>query len=191
MAAAPATLERKRNELGFKQVGMAKGIPIYVSTEGVNASESENRAVEAKLGLAMHQLLLSGLSSDISLRGKFNDEGKSDTNFWITGTGRDINYLITDSQEAEFTESQVADILKLAESGMMYTDIAQKLDIPAVGVYYALKKGSKKPRTSILCSFDKEGNLIIGKGDSIETTDDPLLFFVLRDNYARVGGARF
>jgi hypothetical protein len=88
---------------------------------------------------------------------------------------------------------------------MKYTDIAQKLGIPAVGVYFALKKGpkrkkgSKSRRTSVLCTFDKEGNLIIGKGDSLETTvrvskgadDNPLLFFVLRDSYSRVGGARF
>jgi len=88
---------------------------------------------------------------------------------------------------------------------MKYTDIAQKLGIPAVGVFYALKKGSKRKKgsksrkTSVLSSFDKEGNLVTGKGDSMETTvrvskgadDSPLLFFVLRDSYSRVGGARF
>jgi hypothetical protein len=205
MATAKATLEKKRKELGFNQFGMANGIPIYVSTERANASESEKRVVQPKLVLATHQVLLSGLSSDSSLRGKFNDYGKSDTCFWIAGTGRDTNHLITDSQEAEITDSQKAEIPKLAESGMKYSDIARKLDIPAVGVYYALKKGSKRKkgsksrRTSVLCTFGKEGNIIIGKGDSIETTvrvskgsdDDPLLFFVLRDSYARVGGARF
>ncbi len=56
--------------------------------------------VEPKLGLASHQLLLSGLGSDSSLRGKFNDNGKSDTCFWIAGTGRDTNHLITESEEA-------------------------------------------------------------------------------------------
>ena len=206
MATALTTMEKERNALGFHQVGKAKGIPIYVSTERTNASESEKRLVEPKLNLATYQILLTALSSDSSLRGKLNDNGKSDTCFWIAGAGRNTNHLITDSQEAEMTDSQEAEIFKLAESGMKYTDIARKLGIPAVGVFYALKKGpkrrkkaSKRPRTSILCTFDKEGNLIIGKGDSIETTvrvskgsdDDPLLFFVLRDSYARVGGARF
>jgi hypothetical protein len=176
---------------------MANGIPIYVSTERANASQSADRVIEPKLALPTYQFLLSDLSSDSSLIGKFNDNGKSDTSFWIAGTGRDTNHLITESQEAE--------IFRLAESGMKYTDIARKLDIPAVGVYYALKKGSKgkkgskKPRTSTLCTFDEKGNLIIGKGDFLETTvrvskgadDSPLLFFVLRDSYSRVGGARF
>ena len=204
MAIAKATLEKKRKKLGFSQIGMANGIPIYVSTERANASESKKRVVKLKLCLATRQLLLSGLSSDSSLRGKFNDNGKTDTCFWIAGTGRDTNHLVTDSRSRNH-RSQEAEIFKLAESGMTYTDIAQKLDIPAVGVYYALKngprrkRGSRKPRTSTLCTFDKEGNLIIGKGGSIEATvrvskgadDSPLLFFVLRDSYARVGGARF
>ncbi|MDA4131587.1 MAG: hypothetical protein OK454_00480 [Thaumarchaeota archaeon] len=96
--------------------------------------------------------------------------------------------------------------MKLAESGMNYRDIAKKLGVTALSVYYALKKKGKtkakksiKPRSSALCTFDKKGNLIIGKGVSLETTvrisrgadDDPLLFFVLRDSYSRVGGARF
>jgi len=205
LATAPATLEKQRNALGFHQVEKANGVPIYVSAEGANASESEKRVGEAKLDLATHQILLNGFSSDGSLRGKFNDNGKSDTCFWIADTGRDTNHLITESPEAEITDSQETEIFKLAESGIKYTEIAQKLGIPAVGVYYALKKGSKRKkgpkrsRTSILCTFDKEGNLIIGKGDSLETTvrvskgsdDNPLLFFVLRDSYARVGGARF
>ena len=72
--------------------------------------------------------------------------------------------------------------------------------------YYALKKKGKtkakksvKPRNSALCTFDKKGNLIVGKGESLENTvrgsrgsdDMPLLFFVLRDSYSRIGGARF
>jgi hypothetical protein len=95
--------------------------------------------------------------------------------------------------------------LKLAESGMKYQDIAEKLGVPAVGVYYALKKGAKgikkarKPRSSALFTFDKKGHLIEGKGDSLENTvrvsigsdNEPLLFFILRDSYSRVGGARF
>jgi hypothetical protein len=206
MATDPATLEKQRNALGFHQEGKANGIPIYVSTERANASESKKRVVKAKLNLATHQLMLPALSSDNSLRDKFNDNGKSDTNFWIAGTGRDTNHLVTDSQEAEITPSQEAEALRLAESGMKYQDISQKLGVTALSVYYALKKGqkerkkrSKKPRTSTLCTFDKKGNLIASKGDSLETTvrvskgsdDDPLLFFVLRDSYARVGGARF
>jgi hypothetical protein len=194
MAAALATLEKQRNALGFHQIGKANGIPIYVSTQGASASESEKRVVVPKLGLATHQLLLTGLSLDSLLRGKFNNNGKGDTCFWISGTGRNTNHLITDSQDPEITDSQEAEIFKLAESGMKYTDVAQKLGIPAVGVYYALKKGpkgrkkaSKRPRTSILCSFNKEGDLIIGNRDSIETSvrvskgsdEDPLLFFVL------------
>lgn len=107
----------------------------------------KKRVVKLKLGLATHQLLLSGLGSDSSLRGKFNDNGKSDTCFWIAGTGRDTNHLVTESQEPEITDSQEAEISKLAESGMKYTDIARKLDIPALGVYYALKKkGSKRKK---------------------------------------------
>lgn len=200
----------KRKELGFNQVGMAYGIPILVSAEGANASESVKRVVEAKLGFATYQFLLTGLSSDSSLKGKFDDDGKTDTNFWIAGVGRDINHLVTGSQEGDITDSQEARILRLAESGMMQAEIAEKLGVAEAGVYYALKnvsghgskvrkKGTKKPPTSILCTFDGLGNLLSGKGDSIETTvrvskgidDNPLLFFVLRDGYARVGGARF
>ncbi|MHB8568311.1 MAG: hypothetical protein ACYC7D_07410 [Nitrososphaerales archaeon] len=206
MATAKATLESKRNEHGFHPVGNSNGIPIYVSTKGANASQSADRTVEPNLALPAYQFLLPALSSDFSLRGKFNDNGKSDTCFWIAGTGRDTNHLVTESQEPEITASQEAEIFRLAESGMKYTVIARKLDLPAVGVYYALKKkGSKrtkapkKPRTSTLCTFDKQGNLVVGKGDSLETTvrvskgaeDDPLLFFVLRDSYSQVGGARF
>jgi hypothetical protein len=156
-------LEKQRNALGFHQVGRANGIPIYVSTKGANASQSADRMVEPKLSLPTHQFLLPTISSDISLRGKFNDEGKTDTNFWIAGTGRDTNCLVTDSQEAEITPSQEAEALKLAESGMKYQDMARKLGITALSVYYALKKGpkerkrkSKKPRTSTLCTFDKK-----------------------------------
>ena len=80
------------------------------------------------------------------------------------------------------------------------------LGFTALSVYYAMKKKGKtkvkksiKPRSSALCTFDKKGNLIIGKGESLENTvrasrgsdDMPLLFFVLRDSYSRIGGARF
>jgi hypothetical protein len=198
-------MEEQRNASGFYQIGKTNGVPIYASTERANASESKKRLFTLKLNLATYQLLLPALSTDSSLRGKFNDNGKTDTNFWIDGTGKDTNHLVTDSQTAEITPSQETEALKLAESGMKYQDIAQKLGVPAVGVYYALKKGSKelkkkrKPRTSTLCTFDKKGNLIEGKGDSLENTvrvsrgsdDDPLLFFILRDSYSRVGGARF
>ena len=49
MATAKATLERKRNELGFHPVGNANGIPIYMSTKGANASQSADRMEEPKL----------------------------------------------------------------------------------------------------------------------------------------------
>jgi hypothetical protein len=71
MSTANATLEKKRKELGFNQFGMVNGISIYVSTERANASESEKRVVAPKLRLATCQLLLSGLSSDSSLRGEY------------------------------------------------------------------------------------------------------------------------
>ena len=112
MATAKATLERKRNELGFHQVGNANGISIYVSTKGANASQSADRMVEPKLALPTHQFLLPALSSDISLRGKFNENGTTDSSFWIAGRGRDINHLITDSQEADITDSQEEEIFK-------------------------------------------------------------------------------
>lgn len=198
-------MEKKRKELGFDLVGIANGTPIFVSTERANASESKKRVLKAKLALATYAILLSGLSSDSELRGKFNDNGKSDSSTWIAGTGSDTNHLVRDSRETEITEVQEMEIFKLAESGMNYMDIAKKLGIPAVGVYYALKMGpkgkkrTKSRRTSVLCTFDKKGSLIIGNGESMETTvrvsegsdDGPLLFFVLRDSYSRVGGARF
>jgi len=156
MATALATLEKQRNALGFHQVGKANGIPIYVSTEGANASESANRMVEPKLNLATHQILLSALSSDYSLRSKFNENG-TDSNFWVAGLGRDVNHLFREGEKSWMTKG------------------------------------------TILCTFDQEGNLRRGKGNSIETTvrvwkgpdDNPLLFYVLRDGYARAGGARF
>ena len=89
---------------------------------------------------------------------------------------------------------------------MNYRDIAKKLGVTALSAYYALKKKGKtkakksiRPRSSALCTFDKKGNLIAGKGESLENTvrvsrgadDSPLLFFVLRDSYSRIGGARF
>jgi hypothetical protein len=206
MATSKSTLEKKRDELGFHPVGNANGIPIYVSTERSNASESKKRVAEAKLGLATYQFMLSAFGSESSLKDKFNDNGKSDYSFWIVGIGKDTNHLIDESQESEITSAQEAEAMKLAESGMNYRDIAKKLGVTALSVYYALKKKgetkakkSTKPRSSALCTFDKKGNLIIGKGDSLETTvrvsrgldDDPLLFFVLRDSYSRVGGARF
>ena len=141
-----------------------------------------------------------------SLKDKFNDSGKSDYSSWIAGTGKDTNHLIDESQESEITLAQEAEAMKLAESGMNYRDIAKKLGVTALSVYYALKKKGKtkakksiKPRSSALCTFDKKGNLNVGKGASLDSTvrvsrgsdDMPLLFFVLRDSYSRVGGARF
>ncbi len=206
MATAKATLERKRNELGFHEIGKANGIPVYMLDEKASASQSAKRVVEPKLALPTYQFMLSALGSESSLKDKFNDSGKSDYSFWNAGIGKDTNHLIDASQESEITPAQEAEAMKLAESGMNYRDVARKLGVTALSVYYALKKKGKtkarksiKPRSSALCTFDKKGNLIIGKGDSLETTvrvsrgadHDPLLFFVLRDSYSRVGGARF
>jgi hypothetical protein len=205
MATTPATLEKKRNELGFHPVGNANGISIYVSTERANASQSAERVVEPKLALPTYQFMLSAFYSESSLKDKFNDNGKSDYSFWIAGIGSDTNHLIDESQESEITPAQEAEAIKLAESGMNYRDIAKKLDVTALSVYYALKKKGKtkvrrsiRQRSSALCTFDKKGNIIVGKGASLESTvrvsrgsdDMPLLFFVLRDSYSRVDGAR-
>jgi hypothetical protein len=196
----------KRKESGFNQIGMADGIPIYVSTERANASESKKRMAKLKLSLPTYQFMLSALSSESSLKDKFNDGGKSDYSFWVAGIGKDTNHLIDESQESEITPAQEAEAVKLAESGMNYKDIAKKLGVTALSVYYALKKKGKtkarksiKPRSSALCTFDKKGNPNVGKGASLESTvrvsrgsdDLPLLFFVLRDSYSRVGGARY
>jgi hypothetical protein len=200
------TLERKRNELGFYEIGRANGIPVYLCNEKANASQSTDRLAHAKLALPTHQFILPAFNSDISLRDKFNDNGKSDYSFWIAGIGRDTNHLIDESQESEITPAQEAEAIKLAESGMNYRDIAKKLGVTALSAYYALKKKGKtkarksiRPRSSALCTFDKKGNIIIGKGESLESTvrvsrgldDSPLLFFVLRDSYSLIGGARF
>lgn len=101
--------------------------------------------------------------------------------------------------------AQETEAVRLADSGMNYRDVAKKLGVTALSVYYALKKKGKtkvksvKPRSSALCSFDAEGNLKPSKGASLESTiriargsdGDPLLFFVLRDSYSKIGGARF
>jgi hypothetical protein len=206
MAKVKAASEKKRNGLGFYPVGTANGIPVYVSTNRADASQSASSVVAAKLALPSYHFLLPALSSDASLRGKFNDNGKSDYSFWIAGIGRDTNHLIDESIEAEITPAQEAEAIKLAESGMNYRDIAKKLGVTALSAYYALKKKGKtkerksiKPRSSALCSFDKKGNLLPSKGASLESTvrvsrgsdELPLLFFILRDSYSRVGGARF
>ena len=198
-------LERQRIALGFHQIGKAHGVPIYMLNEKGSASHSARRVVEPRLALPTYQFMLSALGSENSLKDKFNDIGKSDYSFWTAGFGRDTNHLIDESQEAEITPAQEAEALKLAESGMNYRDIARKLGVTALSAYYALKKKGKtkaksiKPRSSALCTFDKKGNLNVGKGTSLESTvrvsrggdDMPLLFFVLRDSYSRVGGARF
>jgi DNA-binding CsgD family transcriptional regulator len=204
--AAKSTLERKRNESEFHEIGEAHGIPIYMLNERASASQSAKRTVRTKLALPTFQFMLSALGSESSLRDKFNDGGKSDYSLWVAGIGKDTNHLIDESQESEITPAQEAEALRLAESGMNYRDIAKKLGVTALSVYYALKKKGKtkvrksiKPRSSALCTFDKKGNLITGKGGSLETTvrvsrgadDEPLLFFVLRDSYSRIGGARF
>jgi hypothetical protein len=206
MATAKATIERKRNELGFHEIGKAHGIPIYMLNEKANASQSAKRIVEPKLALPTCQFMLSAFGSESSLKDKFNDSGKSDYSFWIAGVGKDTNHLIDESQESEITPSQEAEAMKLAESGMNYRDIAKKLGVTALSAYYALKKKGKtkarksvKPRSSALCTFDKKGNLNVGKGPSLESTvrvsrgsdDMPLLFFILRDSYSKIGGARF
>ncbi len=206
MATAKTTLERKRNELGFHKIGKVHGTPIYMLNERANASQSAKCIVAPKLALPTYKFMLSAFGSERSLKDKFNDSGKSDYSFWIAGIGKDTNHLIDESQESEITPAQEEEAMKLAESGMNYRDIAKKLGVTALSVYYALKKKGKtkakksiKPRSSALCTFDKKGNLIIHKGDSLETTvrvsrgadDDPLLFFVLRDSYSRIGGARF
>jgi hypothetical protein len=200
------TSERRRNELGFHEIGRAHGIPIYRLDEKASASQSAKRLVEPKLALPTYQFMLSAFGSESSLKDKFNDSGKSDYSFWIAGIGRDTNHLIDESQESEITPAQEAEATKLAESGMNYRDIAKKLGVTALSVYYALKKKGKtrarksiKPRSSALCTFDKKGSLNVGKGASLESTvrvsrgadDMPLLFFVLRDSYSRIGGARF
>ena len=149
--------------------------------------------------------MLAAFGSEDSLRDRFNDSGKSDYSFWVAGIGRDTNHLIEESIEAEITPAQEAEAMKLADSGMNYRDIAKKLGVTALSAYYALKKKGKtkaksvKPRSSALCSFDEKGNRKAGQGASLESTvrvsrgsdDMPLLFFVLRDSYSRVGGARF
>lgn len=200
------TLKRERNELGFYEIGKVNKIPIYMYNEKANASQSTDRTAHAKLALPTYEFMLSAFGSESSLKDKFNDNGKSDYSFWIAGIGRDTNHLIDESQESEITPAQEAEAVKLAESGVNYRDIAKKLGVTALSVYYALKKKGKtkakksiKPRSSALCTFDKKGNLNVGKGASLESTvrvsrgsdDMPLLFFVLRDSYSRIGGARF
>jgi len=205
-AAAAEKLEKRRNALGFYQVGRAYGIPIFMLSERANASQSANRVAEPRLALPTYQFMLSAFGSEESLKDKFNDGGKSDYSFWIAGIGRDTNHMIDESLEAEITPAQEAEAIKLAESGMNYKEIAKESSITALSAYYALKKKGKtkarksiKPRSSALCAFDKKGDLQAGKGASLESTvrvsrgsdDMPLLFFVLRDSYSRVGGARF
>ncbi len=200
------SLERKRNELGFHEIGRVNRTPIYMCNEKANASQAVDLTTRAKLDLPTHQFLLPAFRSDISLRTKFNDNGKSDYSLWLAGIGRDTNHLIDEAIEAEITPAQEVEAVKLAESGMNYRDIAKKLGVTALSAYYALKKKGKtkprksiKPRSSALCAFDKKGNLVAGKGETLENTvrvsrgsdDDPLLFFVLRDSYFRIGGARF
>jgi hypothetical protein len=130
-------MERKRNELGFHEIGKANGIPIYMSNEKSNASQTKDRMSKPKLIPLTYQFLLPALTSDSSFKSKLNENGKTDYCFWIAGTGRDTNHLIDESQEVEITPAQEAEAIKLSESGMKYQDIAQKLGIPALGVYYS------------------------------------------------------
>ena len=206
IATAAEKLARRRDALGFYQIGRSNGIPIFMSNERAGASQSAKRVAEPRLALPAYQFMLSAFVSEESLKDRFNDNGRSDYSFWIAGIGRDTNHLIDESIEAEITPAQEAEAMKLADSGMNYRDIAKKLGVTALSAYYALKKKGKtkarksiKPRSSALCTFDKKGNLSPGKGASLERTvrvsrgsdDLPLLFFVLRDSYSRVGGARF
>ena len=197
--------ESERSAPGFHQIGKAHGIPIYMLDERASASKSARRVLGPGLALPTYRFMLSAFSSVSSLKDKFNDSGKSDYSFWVAGIGRDTNHLIDEAIEAEITPAQEAEALKLADSGMNYRDIAKKLGVTALSAYYALKKKGKtkaksvKPRSSALCTFDKDGNLDPGRGANLESTvrisrgleDMPLLFFVLRDSYSRVGGARF
>jgi len=174
--------------------------------EKASASQSARRLAEPKLALPTYQFMLSAFGSEDSLKGRLNDNGKSDYSFWIAGFGGDTNHLIDEALEAEITPVQEAEAMRLAESGMNYRDIAKKLGVTALSAYYTLKKRGKtkarksvKPRSSALCTFDAKGSLTVGKGASLESTvrvsrssdDMPLLFFVLRDSYSRVGGARY
>jgi hypothetical protein len=204
--ATVGNIRKESDESGFHEIGKAHGITIYMLNEKANASKSARRIAETKLVLPTYQFMLSAFGSESSLKDRFNDSGRSDYSFWIAGIGRDTNHLIDESQESEITPAQEAEATKLAESGMNYRDIAKKLGVTALSVYYALKKRGKtkakksiKPRSSALCTFDKKGNLKVGKGATLESTvrisrgsdDKPLLFFVLRDSYSRIGGARF
>jgi len=198
--------ERKSDEPGFQEIARANGIPIHMLNERASASLSAKRVAARKLALPTFQFMLSAFGSESSLKDKFNDSGKSDYSFWITGIGKDTNHLIDEALESEITSAQEEEAIELAESGMNYRDIAKKLGVTALSVYYSLKKRGKtkarksiKPRSSALCHFDKGGNIIVSKGASLESTvrisrgsdDMPLLFFVLRDSYSRIGGARF
>jgi DNA-binding CsgD family transcriptional regulator len=139
-----SSLERKRNQLGFHEIGKANGTPIYVCNEKANAAQALDRAARAKLELPTYEFMLSAFfGSESSLKDKFNENGKSDYSFWIRGMGRDTNHLIDESIEAEITHAQEAEAKKLAESGMNYRDIAKKLGVTALSVYYALKKKGK------------------------------------------------
>jgi hypothetical protein len=199
-------LEKKIDISGFHEIGKPREIPIYMLNEKASAPQSKKRVVESKLDIPTYQFMLSAFGSESSLKDKFNDSGKSDYSFWIAGIGKDTNHLIDESQESEISPAQEAEAIKLSESGMNYRDVAKKLGVTALSVYYALKKKGKtkvrksiKPRSSALCTFDKKGNIIVGKGASLESTvrvsrgsdDMPFLFFVLRDSYSRIGGARF
>jgi hypothetical protein len=150
--------------------------------------------------------MLSAFGSEDQLKEKFNDNGRSDYSFWVASIGKETNHLIDESIEAEITPAQEAEAIKLAESGVNYRDVAKKLGVSALSAYYALKRRGKtkarksiKQRSSALCSFDRKGNLTPSRGASLESTvrvyrgSDvmPLLFFVLRDSYSRIGGARF
>ena len=68
--------------------------------------------------------------------------------FWIEGIGRDINHLIDESIESEITPAQEAEAMILADSGMNYRDIATRLGVTALSVYYALKKKGKPRQKS-------------------------------------------
>ena len=206
MPRARATLEKRRAEPGLHEIGKAHGVPIYMSDERASASQAAKRVVGPGLALPTCQFMLSAFGSESSLKDRLNDSGTSDYSFWVAGVGKDTNHLIDESQESEITPAQEAEAVKLAESGMNHRDIAKKLGVTALSVYYALRKRGKtapkksvKPRSSALCTFDKKGSLSVGRGASLESTvrvsrgsdEMPLLFFVLRDSYSRIGGARF
>ena len=66
-------LERKRNELGFYEVGRANGTSIYMLNEKANASQTKHLMLKPKLIPLTYQFLLPALAQDGSLKAKLNE----------------------------------------------------------------------------------------------------------------------